>query len=481
MKTKWMFLLFGSASGIALAAALVHSADLQPMIVTDLAGQLRINQDLPLDCDNLVKTTPVSQGRLEITPAEGVDVSGSKFFVLTRANISFAPFTIHGSCHGESETRHYTAVSVQLGQAVSFTAAPSGGVYNVIIPKEKFLLYEAATVDGNRESGYKHPKEDVTGTIDLGGGTVTMRAVVATSIHMEAGCLPVVGCLFSGDYDGTLTATLAGTIAFPDADGDSVPDRSDNCRFVANPDQTPVATPVITAPASLTIASCADHHIGRASAADVCDAGPVTVTNDAPGTFELGANLVTWRAVDAKGRFGTSPQTVTVVDTTRPVFTFVPPAIALNDCKAAALGVPTATDDCAGTPTFTNNAPAIFPVGPTVVTWTASDVSGNHTTAAQTVTVTDTVPPTVACVPDGPPGGSFHVTGIDACGAPTIRLGSFVLANGEKIKINETGKSGVSLINVIGPEHIKHFHVGKGQAMITATDGSGNVTSATCR
>jgi hypothetical protein len=482
-KTKRMLLLIGGMSAIALAATVAGTADLQPMIVNTLTGNLRIQQSIPC-ASNVDQTTPVTAGRLELSPADGVDVPGGKIFSLTRVNVSFAPFTIHRSCVGLFDrTKDYTNVAVQLASAVSFTAVSSGpGVYAVSIPTEDFLVYETAVVNGEVETGTKHPKVPVTGTIDLINGTVHMVVAVATKFHFKALCDPIFDvCVYDDDYHGTLTATLDGTIAFPDSDHDGVPDKTDNCRFVANPDQTPVVTPAITAPAGLTIASCADHHIGLASASDICDAGPVSVTNNAPAMFDLGANLVTWKAVDAKGRFGTSPQTVTVVDTTPPIITSVPPPIALNDCKAADLGVPTATDDCAGTPTFANNAPAKFPVGPTVVTWTASDVSGNHATATQTVTVTDTVAPTVACVPDGPPGGSFRVTGIDACGAPTIRLGSFVLANGEKIKINETGKSGVSLINVIGPEHIKHFHVGKGQAVITATDGSGNVTSAICR
>jgi hypothetical protein len=268
---------------------------------------------------------------------------------------------------------------------------------------------------------------------------------------------------------------------FPDSDHDGVPDRTDNCRFVPNADQAPVPTPVVAAPAGLTIASCADHQIGVATASDVCDGGPVTVTNNAPGTFAVGTNLVTWSGHDTKGRVGTATQNVKVVDTTPPIIASVPPDLTLNDCKAVDLGLPIATDDCAGPPSFTNNAPPKFLVGTTTVTWTAHDASGNTDTDTQHVTVHDMVPPAVACVPDGPPGGSFRVTGIDACGAPTIRLGSFVLANGERIKINETGQSGVRLINVIGPEHIRHFHVGKGQAVITATDGSGNVSSAVCR
>jgi len=39
----------------------------------------------------------------------------------------------------------------------------------------------------------------------------------------------------------------------------------------------------------------------------------------------------------------------------------------------------------------------------------------------------------------------------------------------------------VRLLNVVGPNQIKHFKVGKGEAVIVATDGSGNVASAYCR
>ena len=59
----------------------------------------------------------------------------------------------------------------------------------------------------------------------------------------------------------------------------------------------------------------------------------------------------------------------------------------MNNCGPANLGMPTATDDCGGSPAFTNNAPPKFFVGTTPVTWTATDLSGNHATATQTVTV----------------------------------------------------------------------------------------------
>jgi len=152
----------------------------------------------------------------------------------------------------------------------------------------------------------------------------------------------------------------------------------------------------------------------------------------------------------------------------------------LNDCKGTPLGTPTATDDCAGTVTFTNNEQPIYYVGTTPVTWTAHDVSGNTSTAIQKVTVIDTVPPTLFCVATGPPNQhTFVVTSIDACGAPVIRIGSYVVANGETIKIIETGQSGVRLVSDGGDQ--RRFHVGKGEGIVTSTDGSGNVTTVVCQ
>jgi hypothetical protein len=282
-------------------------------------------------------------------------------------------------------------------------------------------------------------------------------------------------------HNGTLTADITGTIVFPDTDADGVPDRTDNCRFTPNPTQAAVTTPVVSPPFNITLASCAERRFGRAIAADVCDAGQVTVTNNAPNPFAVGANIVTWTGEDAQGRLGTATQTVTVVDTTDPIFTFVPPDVSMTNCGPASLGLPTATDDCAGTVGFTNNAPASFPVGTTIVTWTASDASGNTATASQSVQVVDTVAPDVSCAPDAPQGGTFLVIATDACSPPVIRLGSFVIANGERIKIDEVGKPGITLVGTVGPDRIRHFLVGKGEGVITATDPSSNVGSAVCR
>src|SRR5207248_5821249 len=57
-------------------------------------------------------------------------------------------------------------------------------------------------------------------------------------------------------------------------------------------------------------------------------------------------------------------------------------------------GTATATANCSVTVT---RSPAgnTFPVGTTVITWTATDGSGNSVTATQSVTVTDNTPPVI--------------------------------------------------------------------------------------
>jgi hypothetical protein len=473
-------LLTAAAGTMTLAGSRVDASDLTPAVANNLTGTLRIQQSIPCD-DDVDQTTPVIGGRIELSPAEGIDAGGGKTFALGRVDVSFGAFSIHRSCLTASETRNYTELGVQLSRSVLFTAQPSApGAFTMTIPKSDVTFYSAAIVNGQLQTVFERPFEDVTGSIDLNTGAVRMHVVVKNRVHFEGICVLGV-CAIDTDRDGFLTAEIAGTLAFPDADGDGVPDRNDNCKFVANPDQTPVATPTITAPPSLTMTSCVGFRPGGAIAADVCDGGPVAVTNDAPSVFSTGANTVTWTARDSKNRTATATQTITIVDSTTPTFTFVPLDISANNCGPVDLGLATATDDCAGTPTITNDSPGYFYVGTTVVTWKATDASGNFSTATQKVTVVDTVPPTVSCTATNPVGTSFIVTGSDACGAPVLTLGSYVIASGEQIKIQETGQSGVQLINDVSSDNLRHFQVGKGQGVIVAKDGSGNVSTAVCR
>ena len=130
-----------------------------------------------------------------------------------------------------------------------------------------------------------------------------------------------------------------------------------------------------------------------------------------------------------------------------------------------------------------NNAPASFAVGPNVVTWSGNDGIDPIATDTQTVTVTgDSTPPTPSCTATNPPGRSFRVATGDNCSGPTrLKLGPFTIGNGEVIQIQETGKPGVRLVNTVSADHVRHFQVGKGEALIVATDAAGNVARAICR
>lgn len=159
-------------------------------------------------------------------------------------------------------------------------------------------------------------------------------------------------------------------------------------------DTTP---PALTAPAPITKEATGPLTPVTVPFPIFTDCSVVVVTSNAPALFPVGTTTVTFTATDAAGNKATTTTTVTVQDTTPPALT-VPGAItkeATAALTAVALGTATAVDLVDGTVPVSNNAPpAGFPVGTTVVTWTAMDSHGNKATATQSVTITDKTPPT---------------------------------------------------------------------------------------
>jgi hypothetical protein len=92
-----------------------------------------------------------------------------------------------------------------------------------------------------------------------------------------------------------------------------------------------------------------------------------------------------------------------------------------------------------------------------------------------------TTPPTVSCTAINPLGNQFLIVASDGdCVPPNIALGPYVLANGEVIQLRVTDQPGVRLIGTSG-NGIRRFQVGPGNALVTATDQTGNTTTARCR
>jgi len=135
--------------------------------------------------------------------------------------------------------------------------------------------------------------------------------------------------------------------------------------------------------------------IGEAMATD--ESGIYSLTNNAPSSFPLGINTIIWTAVDGAGNMAIASQTVTIQDSTSPKISAMD-NISL-EAKSSSQNLVTLTIpeiyDEVGVMSVTNDAPEVFPLGETIVTWTATDFSGNSASTTQTITVVDTTAPIV--------------------------------------------------------------------------------------
>ncbi|WP_452228115.1 HYR domain-containing protein [Lacinutrix sp. MEBiC02404] len=177
--------------------------------------------------------------------------------------------------------------------------------------------------------------------------------------------------------------------------------------------------PVITCPLDITqttdIASCdALVTIIEPTATDNCT-GTITYTgvrNDAlllTAPYPLGDTVITWTATDTAGNDSiTCDQTITITEDELPVITCpldITQTADIASCDALVTIIePTATDNCSGTITYTgvrNDALLLtdpYPVGDTIITWTATDTTGNDSiTYDQTITITEDELPVVTC------------------------------------------------------------------------------------
>ena len=102
------------------------------------------------------------------------------------------------------------------------------------------------------------------------------------------------------------------------------------------------------------------------------------------------------KVIDTFGQYDEDTTSVGVVDTTPPSVT--PPANAQAECTGLAgtpvdIGKATATDVCDASPDISNDAPQLFKLGTTTVTWFATDDSKNVGHATQQVKIVDSTPP----------------------------------------------------------------------------------------
>ncbi|HEX5705403.1 MAG TPA: PxKF domain-containing protein [Pyrinomonadaceae bacterium] len=244
---------------------------------------------------------------------------------------------------------------------------------------------------------------------------------------------------------------------------------------------TDVTAPTLNIPAdiSLSTSECAvllDDELGVATADDDCT-NAVTISRTGlpqiacpiPGNpgrtcdsfyFPTGTTNITYTATDAAGNSTTLVQHVTIAESPATPPTITAPNDVTMDTLAtdascgtyigdATLGSAVAADNCPGVTVTRSGVPAgnIFPVGPTTVTYTATDRTGQTATDTQVITVNDKTPPAISCpanitvyLPLNSTATSMPVTypaatASDNCGGTTI---GYSIASGSTFSVGET-------------------------------------------
>jgi hypothetical protein len=176
-----------------------------------------------------------------------------------------------------------------------------------------------------------------------------------------------------------------------------------------NPCATDAVAPVFSnCPASIILISNTGANVvaqwTAPTATDNCGTPTVVGSASSGASFPVGNSVVTYTATDARGNSARCTFSVMVTyanpcttDAIAPVFSNCPANIVLASSTGAAVvaqwTAPTATDNC-GTATVVGSVSSgtSFPVGNSVVTYTATDARGNSARCTFTITVTYTNP-----------------------------------------------------------------------------------------
>ncbi len=261
----------------------------------------------------------------------------------------------------------------------------------------------------------------------------------------------------------------------------------------------PVTHPAVSVTAGFADPGTLDSHLctvdwgDGSSAVLAADGLSCSAAHDygSPGLY-----TVTVTVQDDDGGTGAGTIEALVIDNTPPLL--LPPpdvtAEATGPRTVVPIGTATASDDFDPAPVIADDAPPDFPLGATTVTWTATDASGNSSTATSTVTVVDTTKPELSVVMDPallwPPDHKMvrvvpriEVSDI-ADPDPQVSLSGITVTGGGDLQSFQAGRKGADLrVDADGSIYLRAERAGKGEGRtytltFEASDASGNHRTA---
>jgi large repetitive protein len=458
-------------------------------------------------------STPVS---FTVTASDAVD-SSPTITCSKNSGSTFPVGTTHVSCTAKDDANNTSAaatfdVTVQdqtaptISVPASFTreATSAGGAAVTFTVTASDAIDTTPTITCNHATGTTFPigvthvsctaKDDAGNTSTPGTFDVTVRDSSPPTLNVPSNITTgggPGGATVTFTVSATDTVDPSPTITCSKNSGDNFPlgtttvsctakDSSNNPSAaktftVTIQDRTP---PTVSVPGPITKEATSGSGAAVSfvvTASDAIDPSPTTTCNPASGsTFPLGTTHVSCTGKDASNNTSAAATfDVIVVDTTPPDLSNVP-----ADITAEANGptgsvvnyiTPTAVD--LGTPIV--SVPCVpasgstFPLATTTVNCSASDGRGNTGTATFKVKVQDTTPPTL-----NPPGDTSVYAATDA--------GTYALDEGPISRfVHGALASDIADPNPrVTQDEPVFFVVGTTTVTFTATDASGNKTSA---
>jgi uncharacterized delta-60 repeat protein len=345
------------------------------------------------------------------------------------------------------------------------------------------------TLDSSFGTGGK-----VTTAFSAGGGD---DQALAAAFQTDGNIVAAGRAFNAGTNSDFAVARYLGNTGTSDLDGDGIADDMDNCPRTANADQADADGNGVgdacdnRAPTAVchNVTKSADGFCQAAVAASEVNNGssdpdgdPITFSLSPAGPYTLGTTMVTLTVTDhpsspaRPSKSSTCTATITVVDNTPPTVTCPANSTVAADanCQGAipnVLGGVIASDNCtpAGSLIKTQSplAGTIVGVGPHTVTVTVTDGASNSNTCMMTVTIADSVAPTITMCPAGqsvPAGAGCQGT------IPNV-LGDVVAT--------DNCTPAASLVKTQSPTAGTVVSVGSHPITVTVTDGSSNSTTCT--